>query len=138
MLLVNLDERLDTSNGTSVTLADALLDHASQRQSMSLTECSAFGIVTSASLKPASDQLLDRFDYVIWVIPPLLESLQGVVAARVIGQVCLALRTVDSTVSQLKRVREIAGEEQFVITGSVLRETRRILPRWIDNWLTAR
>jgi hypothetical protein len=139
VILVNLDERLDPAPARArLTIQDALTVLSDDRPPMPLTACSAFDAVSSSSLKLASDQLLDRFDFVVWVLPPLLEGLRGVVAARVIGHVCLALRSGDSTIGQLKRIREIATEEQFEITTSVLRETRRYLPRWVDRWLPAR
>jgi hypothetical protein len=139
VLLVSLDERLDRiSEGTQRRLPDALTSLSSGLPPGPLTVCSAFNAVSSSSLKLASEQLLDRFDFAVWVTPPLLEGLRGVVTARVIGQICLALRTGDSTMSQVKRVRELADEEEFEIAASVLRETQRYLPRWVDRWLPAR
>jgi hypothetical protein len=139
VLLVSLDERFDRfPDGSQSILPDALASLSSGFPSTTPAVCSAFNALSSTSLKLASEQLLDRFDFVVWVTAPLLDGPRGVVAARVFGQICLALRTGDSTISQAKRVRELAAEEQFEIAASVLRETRQYLPRWIDRWLPAR
>jgi hypothetical protein len=141
VVLVNLEERLSGgAEKTSRTLSDLLADLSARRERFlaPLTTCTAFNLASSTNLKLASEQLLESFDFVVWVTPPLLEGFQGVVAARSAGQVCLALRTCFSTTSQLKRVHELAAEEHFEISISVLRETRRFLPRWIDRLLAAK
>ena len=141
VVLVNLEERLSVDAAkTSCVLSDLLADLSAHHERFlaPLTLCRAFNLASSTNLKLASEQLLESFDFIVWVTPPLLEGFQGVVAARSVGQVCLALRTRFSTTSQLKRVHELAAEEHFEISISILRETRRFLPRWIDRLLAAK
>jgi Mrp family chromosome partitioning ATPase len=76
-----------------------------------------------------------RYDWVLFDMPPLLESADALAAAPVVDELVVVCRAGRTSGDSLARIRQQADRSKLAIAGVILTMQQRIVPGWLDRWL---
>ncbi len=89
-----------------------------------------------ALLCRAVQELQSDFDFILLDAPPILESADALVAGRVVPYLVLVAAAGRVSQESLRRVRQELEDANIALVGAILNMPKRIIPGWIDRWLT--
>jgi Mrp family chromosome partitioning ATPase len=87
----------------------------------------------STTFEQISRSLQERFDVVLWDLPPPGHAAPTAVAARLMDGVILVVQNDRTTRRALRYATERLRSQDAHILGVVLNRVRRRLPRWLDR-----
>ena len=112
-------------------------DMTSTEQPMTLQlgvdEVMALTAPGSTAFEQVSRSLQQRFDVVLWDLPPPGHAAPTAVAARLMDGVILVVQNDRTTRRALRYATERLRSQDAHILGVVLNRVRRRLPRWLDR-----
>jgi len=78
-------------------------------------------------------ELRNRFDFILLDVPPVLESVNVMIAGRVVSNVVLVVGAGTSSQEAVREACRQLREARLQIVGTILNEKKRIFPRWLDR-----
>jgi polysaccharide biosynthesis transport protein len=81
----------------------------------------------------AVQELQNQFNFILLDAPPVLESADTLIAGRVVPNVMLVVGTGRSSQEAVREACREMRDARMQIMGTILNETKRILPRWLDR-----
>ena len=82
-------------------------------------------------------ELQNHFDMILADAPPVLESADLMVAGRVIPRAVLVVGAGQASQESLTRACRELQDTRIEIAGTILVAKRKIMPRWVERWLSS-
>ena len=78
-------------------------------------------------------ELRNHYDFILLDVPPVLESVNVMIAGRVVRNVVLVVGAGKSSQEAVREACRQLREARIEIVGTILNEKKRIFPRWLDR-----